>query len=98
MASRSRAAGGGWIFGLILAGVLIVNIGMVRGSSSYASHGEQVKRRDIMRGTVDHLRKENEQLQDEIQRLLRSPNYARKVLRDKYHVTEPDEDIMFFAE
>lgn len=97
MSKRPRAAGG-WILGLVLAGIVIVNIGMVRGSSSFASYGELTKSRDLMRATVEGLRKENADLQSEIHRLKRSPTYAKKVLRDKYHVTDPDEDIVFFAE
>lgn len=97
MSPRSRATGG-WIFGLVLAGIVIINVGMVRGSSSMASYSELTKSRDVMRTTVKGLRKENESLNDEIQRLLRSPSYARKVLRDKYHVTDPDEGIVFFAD
>jgi cell division protein FtsB len=87
-----------WIYGLVLAGVLIVNLGIIRGSSSFASYGDLTKSRDVMRATVGGLKKENDELKDEIQRLLRSPSYAKKVLRDKYHVTEPDEDIVFFAD
>lgn len=98
MASRPRASGGGWIFGLVLAGIAIINVGLIRGPSSFDSYVELTKSRDVMRATVDGLRDENTQLKDEIQRLLRSPSYARKVLRDKYHVTEPDEDIVFFAD
>lgn len=97
MSKRPRASGG-WILGLVLAGVVIVNIGMVRGSSSFASYGDLTKSRDVMRATVDSLRKENAELQAEIHRLRRSPGYAKKVLRDKYHVTDPDEDIVFFAD
>jgi cell division protein FtsB len=87
-----------WIYGLVLAGVLIVNLGIFRGSSSFASYGDLTKSRDVMRATVGGLKQENDGLKDEIQRLLRSPSYAKKVLRDKYHVTEPDEDIVFFAD
>ena len=97
-ASHPRAAGGGWVFGLVVAGFVVVNVGMVRGPSSFASYSELGKRRDVMSKTVGVLRHENAELRGEIQRLLRSPSYARKVLRDKYHVTDPDEDIVFFAE
>ena len=97
MASPARTSGV-WIFGLVLAGVLILNIGIFRGSSSFASYDELSKSRDVMRDTVSDLKQENDAIQNEIHRLLRSPGYARKVLRDKYHVTDPDENIVFFAD
>ena len=82
---------------LLLVGV-IVNVGIVRGSSTIDSYFELRKSSGILGERVDGLKKENEDLSAEIMRLKKSPDYARKVLRDKYHVTDADESIVFFAD
>lgn len=87
-----------WLWGLIIAGIVILNLGMLRGSSGVQSFVELTKSRDVMQKTVAGLKQESEELSSEITRLKKSPSYAKKVLRDKYHVTDPDEDIVFFAE
>lgn len=97
MALSARNSGG-WLLLLVLAAAIVVSIGLVRGSSSFASHSALTQNRDVMRHTVQALKAENANLQQEIQRLVKSPSYARKVLRDKYHVTDQDEDIVFFAD
>lgn len=89
---------GGWIYLLLAAAFVILNVGMLRGASSIQSYVELTRSRDVLGGTVEGLRKETDELKNEITRLRSSPSYAKKVLRDKYHVTEPDEDIVFFAE
>jgi cell division protein FtsB len=83
---------------LLAAGLAVVTLGLFRGSSSISGYFELRRSREVLSQTVGNLRKENQDLADEIMRLKSSPSYAKKVLRDKYHVTEPDEDIVFFAE
>lgn len=78
------------------AGVLAV--GIMRGESSVRNYFDMQKSREVLSATVGSLEKENAELSEEIQRLKQSPSYAKKVLRDKYHVTDEDEDIVFFAE
>ncbi|MGC5189163.1 septum formation initiator family protein, partial [Escherichia coli] len=56
------------------------------------------KSREVLRQTVASLEQENETLAGEFERIRTSPSYARKVLRDKYHLTEEGEDIIFFAD
>jgi cell division protein FtsB len=87
-----------FLFGLVGAGAVILNLGILRGESSIENYFELNESKKILLKTVENLEKENEVLNEEIMKLKESPSYARKVLRDKYHVTEPDEDIMFFVE
>ncbi len=81
-----------------VAAMVILNIGLVRGSSSIAGYFDLKQSRDALALTVDRIVAENKGLREEIDRIVSSPVYARKVLRDKYHVTEENEDIVFFAD
>jgi cell division protein FtsB len=83
---------------LLVLAAIVLNVGIVRGSSTLDTYLNLRKSRDVLTNSVDRLRRENDELSTEIMRLKKSPNYARKVLRDKYHVTEQDESIVFFAD
>jgi cell division protein FtsB len=95
---RTQFARGGVVASLLLGGAAVVSLGLLRGASSLGRYRELQRSRDVLAATVDGLKRENDELAAEIMRLKKSPSYAKKVLRDKYHVTEPDEDIVFFAE
>lgn len=77
---------------------VVMNIGVFRGPSGISDFLELEKSREILHRAVDNIRLENEEISEEIARIKNSPSYAKKILRDKYHVTEVDEDIIFFAE
>ena len=96
--SLRRFVPGGGVAALLVAGFAVVSLGLLRGSSSIAGYFALKKSDAVLQQTVANLKKENEDLSNEILRIKSSPSYAQKVLRDKYHVTEPDEDIVFFAE
>lgn len=83
---------------LLFCGAMVLTIGIMRGQSSISLYFELRKSRDTLRETVEGLRRENVALEDEITRLRNSKSYARKTLRDKYHLTDPDENIIFFAD
>ena len=83
---------------LLVAGLGVACLGMIRGTTTISSYYELKKSREILLRTVSALQGENNRLSAEIERIRTSPNYAKKVLRDKYHLTEPDEDIVFFAD
>ena len=87
-----------WLSVPVLLGCLVIGVGMVRGESSFKGYFDLQKSRDVLKKTVEGLKAENAALGDEIMRIKKSPTYARKVLRDKYHVTDEDEDIVFFPE
>lgn len=83
---------------LVFASVVVLNIGLWRGDGSFEDYFELRQSRRVLSERVEKLSKENEKLSKEITRLKGSPSYARKVLRDRYHITEPNEDIVFLAE
>ncbi len=87
-----------WALAPLLAAAAVLVLGMARGESGIANWRSLKKSRDVLQTTVDGIKDENRALQDEIMRLKESPSYARKVLRDKYHVTDEGEDIVFFPE
>lgn len=80
----------------LAVGVLL--IGTMRGESSIFDYFKLRKSSEVLEATVDKLKSSNEDLSEEIRRIKSSPDYARKVLRDKYHVTEQGERIIFFAD
>ena len=47
---------------------------------------------------LEELRNKNSQLKEEIEKIRNSKNYATKALRERYHLTEKDEKIIFFSE
>ncbi len=79
-------------------GVLVLAVGMVRGESSISSYIELRQSHAVMVETVKGLSNKNIKLINEISKIRKSPKYARKVLRDKYHITEEGERIVFFAD
>jgi cell division protein FtsB len=83
---------------ILLFGAIVLNIGLFRGESSLKDYFELKKSKETLSKTVNTLAQENLALDEEIMRLKKSKSYARKILRDKYHVTEPDENIIFFAD
>ncbi len=87
-----------WVPMLMAWGMTVIGLAMFRGESSFDGYLTLVKSRDVLQGTVDQIAAENTAMRGEIIKLKESPSYARKVLRDKYHVVEQDESIVFFAE
>lgn len=87
-----------WALTVSIATFGVVVLGVTRGETSLSRYRQLKSSRAVLEKTVEALRQENAALTNEIGKLKESPAYARKVLRDKYHVTEPDEDIVFFAE
>ena len=87
-----------WVYCLLLSMGTVLLFGTVRGESSIRTYLDLAQSRDILNDTVDGLKKENADLSKEITKIKQSPTYARKVLRDKYHVTDANEQIIFFGE
>lgn len=83
------------VYGLAVAVLLI---GTLRGQNSIFDYFKLRRSQGILEGTIDKLKKSNEDLSDEIRKIKSSPAYARKVLRDKYHITDTNEKIIFFAD
>ncbi len=83
------------VYGLAISVLLI---GTLRGQNSIFDYFKLRKSQDILESTINKLTASNENLSEEIRKIKSSPDYARKVLRDKYHVTDPNEKIIFFAD
>ena len=83
------------IYCLTLAVLLI---GTLRGEGSIFDYFKLRKSLDVLEETITKIESNNSDLQDEIRKIKASPDYARKVLRDKYHITDADEKIIFFAD
>ena len=87
-----------WVIAASAATVGVIVLGICRGDTALSRYWQLYESRALLEKTVEALHQENTKLNEEVVRLKESPAYARKVLRDKYHVTDPDEDIVFFAE
>lgn len=73
-------------------------VGIFRGETSITRYLSLKDSEVVLTKAVTNLETENNRLEDEIFKLKKSKSYARKVLRDKYHVTETDEKIIYFAD
>jgi len=78
--------------------LIVLMVGTLRGEVSIMDYFKLRKSLHLLEGTVDKLRADNQELSEEIRKIKGSPAYARKVLRDKYHVTDANEKIIFFAD
>ncbi len=77
---------------------LVLALGMYRGQSSISLYLSLKDSEIVLSKAVGNLKSENRKLEDEIFKLKKSKDYARKVLRDRYHITEGDEKIIYFAD
>jgi len=78
--------------------VVVLMVGVVRGRSSVGAYFKLKDSARKLDAAVAVLESGNRGMQEEIERIKSSKNYAHKVLRDKYHVTDSDEKIIFFTE
>jgi cell division protein FtsB len=79
---------------LVLLFCCVIANGIIRGGSKVTSYFQLAKSEKVLAETVANLEKENADIALEIKKLRESPEYARKVLRDKYHVTDKDEKMI----
>lgn len=82
-----------WFFGLC-----VISIGVVRGPTGFARYRDLRMSEARLETTLEQLRGEARSLESEIQRITSSPAYARKILRDKFHVIGDNERIVFFSD
>jgi cell division protein FtsB len=81
---------------LVVFFLCVVLNGIIRGTHSVSGFFDLKKSHDLIEQTVEALKSENEGLETEISRILNSKDYANKVLRDKYHIIDKDEELIFF--
>lgn len=77
---------------------LVLVTGLLRGSGGIEDFFALRESRDRLAETVEKLKHETEALEDEIHKIKTSKSYATRVFKDKYHVTEEGERIIFFAD
>jgi cell division protein FtsB len=87
--------GAGFLYGFA---TLVIVIGILRGETSISRYFALSKSKSILEERVHELETENSELANEILRIKQSASYARKVLRDKYHVTDDGEKIVYYAD
>ena len=83
---------------LLIFGIVVLGVGIVRGHSSLSHKYRLARSTAILQQQLAQLEAENRELADEISKIKNSRSYARKVLRDRYHLTERGENIVFFAD
>jgi cell division protein FtsB len=87
--------GAGFLYGFA---TLVITVGIFRGETSISRYFSLSRSKSILQERVSELETENASLSQEILRIKESKSYARKVLRDKYHVTDDDEKIVYYAD
>ncbi len=83
---------------LLIWATIVFVVAMFRGQSSISRYLSLKDSEIVLSKAVNDIETENLRLENEIRMLKSSKIYARKVLRDKYHVTESDEKIVYFAD
>ena len=86
-----------FVNGLMVVVPLVLILGIFRGEVSLDQYYQLSQKREELQAAVDSIQQRNEHLREEIKKLKKSSSYAKKVLRDKYHVMDEDEEIIFFA-
>jgi cell division protein FtsB len=82
---------------LSLTGLLLYH--SFRDSHRYLGYLKLQRSRQTLEEVVTKLAKEKTELAGEIEKIRNSKSYARKVLRDNYHlIEEEDERIVFFSD
>lgn len=81
---------------LVVLFLLVLVNSIIRGKHSIGGFFDLKKSHDLIEKTVEGLKSENELLETEISRISHSSDYAKKVLRDKYHIIEENEELIFF--
>lgn len=83
---------------LLLLGAILLWVNLLQGKTSLKDYFELKKSHHRLSVAVRNLELEIAKLEDEILKLKTSKDYVRKVLKDRYHLTESNERILFFDE
>lgn len=83
---------------LIVVFTVALFSGIYQNKEAYKEY-RKLKNAEIhLQNKVDSLNNQIETMQSEIDNIRSSAVYAKKILKDKYHVTDDDETIIFFDE
>ena len=83
---------------LLWTASIVLVYGSIRGDNTVTKYFALSDSLSLLSQTVADIQGNVDHLQLEIHKLENSPHYARKVLRDKFHTTEENESIIFFAD
>ncbi len=83
---------------ILVSFTAVLIIGISRGKTGIKDFFTLRQSRDVLANAVNKLDLENKTLKDEVMKIKKSKSYARKILRDKYHVVDSDETIVFFPD
>ena len=83
---------------VIIGASLTLACGLLRGQFGIVDYFSLRKTKETLLHRIKELKQKNMEVSREIEKIKKSPSYARKVLKDRYHVTEADEHIIFFTE
>lgn len=83
---------------MMIAAIGVLLISGFKGKSSVMDYFELLESRKSLQNSLESMKFEIKNLETEIERIRESPDYARRVLRDQFHVTEEHENIIFFSD
>ncbi len=83
---------------LLVWAVLVLCVGIATGPTTISDYFELGKSRGTLESATHKLEREIDHLSQEIGKINASKAYARRVLRDRYHLTGANERIQFFPE
>lgn len=72
--------------------------GFLRGEHSIINYFSLLKSKENLQKEVDLIRRESKTIASEILKIKTSKSYANRVYKDRYHITEKNESILFFAD
>lgn len=84
------------IRGLLGLFYLVLILGMFRGERSLSNYIALHHKKKLLETTVSNLEAGIHHLSQEIHRIENSPEYAQRILRDKYHLLAEDEQLILF--
>ena len=88
-----------WAISLLLGfGVVVISTAIIRGGTPVKAYFQLRQSRDILQRSNQDLVRENSALSLEIEKIEQSSSYAKRLLKEKYHVLEPGEKIVFFED
>ena len=76
----------------------VLLLGIFRGESSIRTFLNLKKSEATLAKTVLEIKHENKLLALEIEKIQKSPSYALRVLRDRYHMTGDQESMVLFSD
>ena len=83
---------------LLFVVMAILLFGTARGEKSFDKYFDLKRSKDVLRQSIVNLRSENQKIGEEIAKIKSSSDYAQKILRDRYHIKDQNENIIFFAD